>query len=195
MALTISTGFVVDDAIVMIENIEAPYRDGRQAAHGRAQGKRTDRFYHHLPHRLADRRAHSPSSLWAISAACFANSPLPQRHHPDVRGRVSDPDPDDGAKLLKHRPPTSRTTFYRWSEDAFNKIIEYYGEDARVRAPPPDRHLARRRRHARPHHLPFYIIPKGLFPIQDTGVIRESPKPRRPSPFPRWQAASRPSPR
>ena len=28
MALTIATGFVVDDAIVMIENISAPYRGG-----------------------------------------------------------------------------------------------------------------------------------------------------------------------
>ena len=32
MALTISTGFVVDDAIVMIENIIALHRGGRDAA-------------------------------------------------------------------------------------------------------------------------------------------------------------------
>ena len=32
MALTISTGFVVDDAIVMIENIVALHRGGRAAA-------------------------------------------------------------------------------------------------------------------------------------------------------------------
>ncbi len=38
MALTISTGFVVDDAIVMIENIAALCRAGRRAAAGRAQG-------------------------------------------------------------------------------------------------------------------------------------------------------------
>ena len=40
MALTISTGFVVDDAIVMIENIDPLHRSGRNAAGGRAQGRR-----------------------------------------------------------------------------------------------------------------------------------------------------------
>ena len=37
MALTISTGFVVDDAIVMIENIIALHRGGGSAAAGGAQ--------------------------------------------------------------------------------------------------------------------------------------------------------------
>ena len=41
MALTISTGFVVDDAIVMIENIVALHRGGRDAARGGAQGRRS----------------------------------------------------------------------------------------------------------------------------------------------------------
>ena len=41
MALTISTGFVVDDAIVMIENISRYVEDGRQAAGGRAEGRRS----------------------------------------------------------------------------------------------------------------------------------------------------------
>ncbi len=40
MALTISTGFVVDDAIVMIENIARYLEDGRFADGGRAQGLR-----------------------------------------------------------------------------------------------------------------------------------------------------------
>ena len=38
MALTISTGFVVDDAIVMIENIDRYHRRRRIAAGGRAKG-------------------------------------------------------------------------------------------------------------------------------------------------------------
>ena len=40
MALTISTGFVVDDAIVVIENIARYLEQGMRAARGRAQGRR-----------------------------------------------------------------------------------------------------------------------------------------------------------
>ena len=40
MALTISTGFVVDDAIVMIENITRYVEDGESADGGRAEGHR-----------------------------------------------------------------------------------------------------------------------------------------------------------
>ena len=42
MALTISTGFVVDDAIVMIENIVALHRGGRAAA-GRRRSRARSR--------------------------------------------------------------------------------------------------------------------------------------------------------
>ena len=45
MALTISTGFVVDDAIVMIENIVALHRGGRDAAGGGAEGLGADRLH------------------------------------------------------------------------------------------------------------------------------------------------------
>ena len=57
MALTISTGFVVDDAIVMIENIERYLEEGRLAAGSRLKGSRTDRLHDHLADRFADRRA------------------------------------------------------------------------------------------------------------------------------------------
>ena len=41
MALTISTGFVVDDAIVMIENIVRYIEAGEPPLRGRAQGRRS----------------------------------------------------------------------------------------------------------------------------------------------------------
>jgi len=59
MALTISTGFVVDDAIVMIENITRLYRGGREAAGGGAQRLGADRLYHRVPDRIVDRGADS----------------------------------------------------------------------------------------------------------------------------------------
>jgi len=49
MALTISTGFVVDDAIVMIENISRYIEEGNRRF-SRAQGLRADRFHHRFAH-------------------------------------------------------------------------------------------------------------------------------------------------
>ena len=59
MALTISTGFVVDDAIVMIENIMRYIEAGDSPLGGGAQRFGTDRFHDFVTHCLADRRAHS----------------------------------------------------------------------------------------------------------------------------------------
>ena len=48
MALTIGTGFVVDDAIVMIENIVRHIEKGENAAAGGARGRARDRLHRHL---------------------------------------------------------------------------------------------------------------------------------------------------
>ncbi len=48
MALTIATGFVVDDAIVMIENIARYIEEGESPLRGGAQGLGADRLHHHL---------------------------------------------------------------------------------------------------------------------------------------------------
>ena len=58
MALTISVGFVVDDAIVMIENIVRYIEQGMTAVRSRAQGSRPDRLHDHLDHLFADRGLH-----------------------------------------------------------------------------------------------------------------------------------------
>ncbi len=58
MALTISTGFVVDDAIVMIENIMRYIEEGeKRHAGGGAEGVGADRLHHRLPERVVDRGA------------------------------------------------------------------------------------------------------------------------------------------
>ena len=59
MALTISTGFVVDDAIVMIENIVRYHRRGREADAGSVERRRADRLHDRLAHDLADRSVDS----------------------------------------------------------------------------------------------------------------------------------------
>ena len=57
MALTISTGFVVDDAIVVTENIARYIEDGDAAARGGARRARS---------RSASPSSRSPSSLLAV---------------------------------------------------------------------------------------------------------------------------------
>ena len=62
MALTISTGFVVDDAIVVIENITRYLEQGMQPFAGRAQGRQGDRLHGADHEHLADRRVHSAAA-------------------------------------------------------------------------------------------------------------------------------------
>ena len=62
MALTISVGFVVDDAIVMLENIVRHIEDGMKPYEAALQGLRRDRLHHHLDQHLAGRRVHSAAA-------------------------------------------------------------------------------------------------------------------------------------
>ena len=58
MALTIAVGFVVDDAIVMIENIVRHIEKGDTPLAGDAQGLGRDRLHHRLDHHFPGRRVH-----------------------------------------------------------------------------------------------------------------------------------------
>ena len=83
MALTISTGFVVDDAIVMIENITRYIEEGEKPLDGRAEGVRADRVHDPVADRVPHRRPHP--------------APLHGRHRgaavPRVRGDAVGDDP------------------------------------------------------------------------------------------------------
>ena len=57
MALTISTGFVVDDAIVVIENISRYIEAGETPLQAALKGSRADRLHDHFADGVADRRA------------------------------------------------------------------------------------------------------------------------------------------
>ena len=61
MALILSIGFVVDDAIVMLENIVRHIENGRDAAGGGAQGIARDRLHHRLDDAVAGRGLHPDS--------------------------------------------------------------------------------------------------------------------------------------
>ena len=114
MALTIAVGFVVDDAIVMLENITRYVEAGRKAARRGVQGRQRNRLHHRVDQRFAGRGA-DPAALDG-------------RHHrpavPRVRGdagdgdlrlpgRVADADADDGVALparARRRPGTAGST-------------------------------------------------------------------------------------
>ena len=55
MALTIGTGFVVDDAVVVLENIVAPPRTGPESERGRAERQRRSGLHGDLDEPVADR--------------------------------------------------------------------------------------------------------------------------------------------
>ena len=58
MAMTIAVGFVVDDAIVMIENIVRYIEKGDTPLEAALKGARRDRLHHRLDHDFAGRRVH-----------------------------------------------------------------------------------------------------------------------------------------
>ena len=76
MALTVATGFVVDDAIVMIENIVRHVEDGETPLAAAYRGRVGNRLHHRLADRLPDRGVH-PAALHARCGrqVCSASSP------------------------------------------------------------------------------------------------------------------------
>jgi hypothetical protein len=103
MALTIAVGFVVDDAIVMLENITAISRKGDDADGGGAQGRRRDRLHHHVDQRLAGRGVHP-----AAADGRHHRPPVPRIRHADddhrrLGLRVADADADDVLALPARR--------------------------------------------------------------------------------------------
>ena len=95
MALTISAGFVVDDAIVMIENITRYLEQGDEAVRRRHEGRGRDRLHHRVADGFADRRA-DPAAVHAGSGgpAVPRIRRHPGHHHPDFGGGLAHPGAD-----------------------------------------------------------------------------------------------------
>ena len=101
MALTIATGFVVDDAIVMIENISRYIEAGDPPLVAALEGLGADRLHDHLADRLADRGAdpavvHARCRRPAVSRVCDHAG----RHDRHFRGGGADP----GADAVRQNP-------------------------------------------------------------------------------------------
>ena len=96
MALTISTGFVVDDAIVMIENIDRYLEAGEIAVASGAEGLGADRIHDRVADGFVDRRADSAfvhgRYRWAVVPRICGDF---ERDDFDVGGGIAFADADD----------------------------------------------------------------------------------------------------
>ncbi len=173
MALTISTGFVVDDAIVMIENISRYLEEGEAPLEAALKGASQIGF-----------------TIISLTISLIAVL-IPLLFMGDIVGRLFREfaitlsttilvsafvsltlTPMMAAKLLKHTPPEKQGWFYKKSEDIFNKIIEFYGKTLKVVLDHEVITLLVAVATLATTIILFLFIPKGFFPVQDTGVIQ-----------------------
>jgi multidrug efflux pump len=173
MALTISTGFVVDDAIVMIENITRYIEEGEPPLQAALKGSAQIGF-----------------TIISLTVSLIAVL-IPLLFMGDIVGRLFREfavtlavtilvsaivsltlTPMMCSKLLKHRRAEEEGRFYRATERGWNSMLGLY-----------DRTLQFVLRHQVETLLVavatlvgtillYIYVPKGFFPIQDTGVIQ-----------------------
>jgi multidrug efflux pump len=173
MALTISTGFVVDDAIVMIENITRFLEEGMPPLEAALTG--------------AEQIGFTIVSLTVSLVAVL----IPLLFMGDVVGRLFREfavtlavtivisavvsltlTPMMCSRILRHDPEEKETRFYKWSENFFNKLIAFYGRTLRVVLRYQTITLLVAAATLVLTVVLYIVIPKGFFPVQDTGVIQ-----------------------
>ncbi|HEX3527517.1 MAG TPA: MdtB/MuxB family multidrug efflux RND transporter permease subunit [Thermoanaerobaculia bacterium] len=172
MALTISTGFVVDDAIVMIENIMRYIEEGEKPLEAALKGAEQIGF-----------------TILSLTVSLIAVL-IPLLFMGDVVGRLFREfavtlsvtilvsaavsltlTPMMCARLLHHTPESQQGRFYRKSEEIFQKIIDFYDRTLTWVLKHQTATLVVATATLVATLLLYLIIPKGFFPVQDTGVI------------------------
>jgi multidrug efflux pump len=173
MALTISTGFVVDDAIVMIENITRYIEGGAKPLEAALKGSKQIGF-----------------TILSLTISLIAVL-IPLLFMGDVVGRLFREfaitlgitilisavvsltlTPMMCARLLKHTPEAQQGRFFRASGHILDQIIELYGKTLRW--------VLERQKATMMVFLGTLavtaflalLVPKGFFPVEDTGVIQ-----------------------
>src|SRR5262249_25287959 len=76
------------------------------------------------------------------------------------------------AKLLRHTPPEKQSRFYRWSQDLFDRTIARYGQMLNWVLDRQGATLIVAVLTLVLTVVLYIVIPKGFFPIQDTGAIQ-----------------------
>ena len=174
MALTLSVGFVVDDAIVMLENIVRHVEGGERVIDAAFRGSREIAFTI-LSITLSLVAVFIPVLfMGGVVGRVFREFAVTISMTILISGFVSlTLTPMLASRLLKsaHAHHTHRNFVYRWSEAGFNGLFAGYKRSLAV--------VMRWRRAtlavtlfslALAGYL-FVTVPKGFFPIEDTGVI------------------------
>jgi multidrug efflux pump len=173
MALTISTGFVVDDAIVMIENIIRYLEEGNRPLEAALKGAEQIGF-----------------TIVSLTISLIAVL-IPLLFMGDIVGRLFREfaitlsvtilvsavvsltlTPMMCSRLLKSNHGQHKTKFYEASERVFERIIAFYGRTLKWVLKHQPATLVVAILTLVLTIVLYVIIPKGFFPVQDTGVIQ-----------------------
>ena len=173
MALTIATGFVVDDAIVMIENIARYIEEGEAPMVAALKGSKQIGF-----------------TIISLTFSLIAVL-IPLLFMGDVVGRLFREfaitlavsilisafisltlTPMMCARLLKHVPEEKQGRFYHASGQFFDNIIAYYGRKLQWVLNHQKLTLLVAFGTLVFTALLYVWVPKGFFPLQDTGAIQ-----------------------
>jgi multidrug efflux pump len=173
MALTISTGFVVDDAIVMIENISRYIEEGDAPMEAALKGAEQIGF-----------------TILSLTVSLIAVL-IPLLFMGDVVGRLFREfavtlavtiivsavvsltlTPMMSARILRHQPKEQQGRIYRATEHAFESMIAFYGRTLKFVLRFQTITLLVALATLMLTIFLYIIIPKGFFPVQDTGVIQ-----------------------
>jgi multidrug efflux pump len=173
MALTISTGFVVDDAIVMIENITRYVEAGETPMQAALKGSKQIGF-----------------TILSLTVSLIAVL-IPLLFMGDVVGRLFREfamtlgvtilisavvsltlTPMMCARILKHVPEEKQGRFYHASQLYFDRIIAAYGRTLQWVLKRQTATLAVAVGTLVLTVLLYIIVPKGFFPVQDAGAIQ-----------------------
>ena len=173
MALTISTGFVVDDAIVMIENIHRFLEEGDNPLEAALKGSEQIGF-----------------TIVSLTISLIAVL-IPLLFMGDVVGRLFREfavtlsvtilvsavvsltlTPMMCARLLKHKGEAKQSRFFLATERAFDRIIEFYATTLRWVLKHQPATLVVAAITLVLTVVLYIMVPKGFFPVQDTGLIQ-----------------------
>jgi multidrug efflux pump len=173
MALTISTGFVVDDAIVMIENISRYIEEGEKPLQAALKGAEQIGF-----------------TILSLTVSLIAVL-IPLLFMGDIAGRLFRQfavtlavtivisaiisltlTPMMAARLLHFTPEEKQGRFYHASGKVLERIIDFYGRTLKVVLRYQRLTLAVATATLVLTALLYITIPKGFFPTQDTGIVQ-----------------------
>jgi multidrug efflux pump len=173
MALTISTGFVVDDAIVMVENISRYIEAGEPPMQAALKGAEQIGF-----------------TILSLTVSLIAVL-IPLLFMGDVVGRLFREfavtlavtivvsavvsltlTPMMASRILKHNPKEKQGWFYQKSEYMFESMIAFYGRTLKFVLGHQTITLLVALGTLLLTIFLYIVIPKGFFPVQDTGIIQ-----------------------